>query len=62
MMMKELAGKSTFNAGKWTMNCIPLIIPHSYAKLPYTKILSIVLPAADPTTAALLAVANAFID
>jgi hypothetical protein len=44
------------------MNCIPLIIPHNYAKLPYSKICSIVLPAADPTAAAKLAVAIAFTD
>ena len=60
--MNVWAGIPTFKAGTWMINCIPLIIPHTWAKLPLIIIFTIRLPAAAEAVAALEAVEIAWIE
>ena len=56
---KALAGKSRLIHGMWTMNWIPLIIPHSIEKLAFIIVCKMAEPIADAITAALDVVAAA---
>jgi hypothetical protein len=57
IIRKAFFGKATFIAGKWIMNCMPLIIPQTYAKQPDITVWRIALP----TTAAVVAAVDALL-